>query len=112
MPESPENSKSDRVAAIMQLFADALPEKLAEIEHNWQAYQLDAEEATLQLFCELCHSLAGSAATFGYEQAGDCAREIETIIRHKVDNQQSIDDEEKLLITGHIQRLRNIVEAV
>ena len=106
-----ENSYTDRIAAIMLAFKDALPKKITDIENHWQMLQQNWDDKLLSEFRDLSHSLAGSAATFEYDEVGECARKIETILRTHQDNGVAVNDDVKQEIDVLVKTLRSLAES-
>lgn len=103
------NIQSSRIAALMQSYTDSLPQRIAAIEDCWKKAQLDWDVSVLKAFGELCHSLAGSAATFEHDAIGDAAGQIETLIRLHVEQGECIDAGKQQAISGLIDALKEII---
>ncbi len=64
-------------------FAEAIPEKMAEIEAVWARVRSGGEsgggpdEAALQFLYRMAHSLVGNSGTFGFQDLSECARALE-----------------------------------
>ena len=66
-----------KLHALQERFILELPERLAEIERQWQVAQACANVAELH---RCAHSLAGTAGTFGFHRLGEHARALELLI--------------------------------
>lgn len=64
--------------AIVWNFHESLPEKIAEFESLWNAWQSEPPaRKACDAFRVLIHRMAGSTAAFGYEDLAVSARELE-----------------------------------
>ncbi len=72
---------ADKLRALQQSFAIQLPERLATIRQTWAALQENPAESALrkELYLTI-HSLAGSAGTFGFQDLGQAARQLEEFL--------------------------------
>ncbi|MBX9869316.1 MAG: Hpt domain-containing protein, partial [Burkholderiaceae bacterium] len=64
--------------ALEVVFAAKLPSKLLEIETAFnQVVKQPTDKGALSLLHRLLHTMAGSAGTFGFDEVGMQARELE-----------------------------------
>ncbi len=71
---------SDKTAKLRELqrrFGAQLPQRLADIQHHWQACLVGDDNEELY---RLVHSLAGAAGTFGFHRLGEQARALEQLL--------------------------------
>ena len=87
-----DRSGTDRLAEIMQAFDDELPSKITEIIEQWHKYETSKTHNDLLAFSQLSHSLAGTAGTFNHDDVGDCAREIDMLVRTRLKNNELLDN--------------------
>ena len=66
--------------ALRARFIARLPERMAEIGIHWAACANGDPRDALKTLFHITHSLAGSGATFGFDQLSRAAREAETSI--------------------------------
>ena len=66
-----------RLDLLFQDYARRLPGKVTEIEQAWRALQDAPDSDRHQVLVRLCHTLAGSGASYGYEQVTEQSRCIE-----------------------------------
>lgn len=70
-------------------FAEAIPEKMAEIEAAWAKVQSgeghgnESSEAESQFLCRMAHNLVGNSGTFGFKDLSECARVLEQALNDK-----------------------------
>lgn len=69
-----------RLDRLFQDYAQRLPGKVTEIEQAWQALQDAPDSDRHQDLVRLCHTLAGSGASYGYEQVTEQSRCIERLL--------------------------------
>lgn len=105
-------SHEDRLAEIMQGFTDALPGKISDIEKQWQAVRVKRDPFELRDFAGLCHAMAGSAGTFNHSEIGDCARQVDTIIRSSLKQGEPLSKEETHEINQLVESMRKLVSAI
>lgn len=81
-----EGARRDLQLQLQQLrdgFAEAIPEKMAEIEAAWakmaggEGRGSGAVEAEFQFLYRMAHSLVGNSGTFGFHDLSECARALE-----------------------------------
>ncbi len=71
-----------RLRALNEKFAAGVPETLARMRRQRRAFNADApDEASIKDLHETLHTIAGSAATFGFRTFGTRARELEQRLR-------------------------------
>lgn len=71
-----------QLQALYESYAEKLPEKLKEINQYWQIIMSEDDDSidNMKTLHRLVHSLAGSGATFGFEELSQRARYIEQIL--------------------------------
>lgn len=88
------DNKADFEARLQELreaYANQLPAKLRDIEAHWQSLCNHWEPETAETLHRLVHSLAGSGGSFGFDQLGILAREIEIELKGLLKGQQAPD---------------------
>ena len=100
----------EKLAEIFQGFKEALPGKVNEIAEQWQQVQGPEDTANLEAFGGLCHSLAGTAGTFGFEDIGDEARAIENIVRPCLKQGQAPSGEQMATISRLLAALQDSID--
>lgn len=64
--------------ALQQMYREALPEKRAALDAEWQALLCsDTPEKHANALWRQLHQLAGSGGAYGYDAMGEMARELE-----------------------------------
>lgn len=87
--------------AIVWNFHESLPEKVAEFERLWTAWQADPPSRdACNSFRVLIHRMSGATAAFGYEDLAERAVELERLLRPGVCNQDHLPDS----VFRHIER--------
>ena len=67
----------DRLAELQEIFHQQLPGKIDELQTVWQQLNTHWTAEGLSQLHSLCHSLAGSAGTFGAHEISQQARTLE-----------------------------------
>ncbi len=71
-----------RLRALNDKFAASIPETLARMRNQRRAFNPEApDEASIRALHETLHTIAGSAATFGFRTFGQKARALEQRLR-------------------------------
>ena len=84
-------SIKDQLAALAQLYADQLPQKIQEIRDLLQGLSdLGWEQTQGETLHRMLHSMAGTAGTMGLQQVSQIAREIEQILKEIVHGQTDL----------------------
>jgi diguanylate cyclase (GGDEF)-like protein len=75
---NPQNNIQASLAALTAAVSRKLPEKVAKIRQTWEAIKgaLYANEKP-QVLHKLAHTLAGTSATYGFEEIADASRQLE-----------------------------------
>jgi len=98
-------SKADKLRVLQERFINELPSRLNSILQAWQQCQIISVDSD---FYRLLHSLAGSAGTFGFPLLGECARELELLVKQLDDT--SADNEKTLVIKQKLNDLELIAQ--
>ena len=71
-----------RLRALNDKFAAGIPETLVRMRRERRAFNPDGpQEGSIKALHETLHTIAGSAATFGFRAFGQKARELEQRLR-------------------------------
>lgn len=71
-----------RLAALNEKFAAGVPDTLARLKHQRHVFDPGAPNpAVLDEIHDILHTIAGSAATFGFRAFGQQARQLEQALR-------------------------------
>jgi HPt (histidine-containing phosphotransfer) domain-containing protein len=81
---APENDDPE-LAALLDAYAEALPAKLREIRALWTRVESGGDAGAARTLYLRVHSLAGTAATYGYPLMSDVARKLEQVISDGMD---------------------------
>lgn len=110
MPEKGLNKRA-RLQALRDAYSAGLGGRLADIEAGWAL--LRREPDNVDRHSELhrqVHSLAGSAATFGYRQLGRLARDLEQLLSAAVDGTTLTTAAQNTDIPARLAELRTVSE--
>lgn len=102
--------KTAKWQALQENYSEQLPKRLQMIHASWA--QLQKEAGHVQAFDELyrqIHSLAGSAATFGYRQVSEQARLLEEYLS-KFQDQTELESIDGAVITSSLGQLTALIE--
>jgi len=69
-----------KLQAMKDRFREGLAERLIDIEASWQG-ACDGDTQALENLHRQAHSLAGSGATFGFEEISEAARAVERVVQ-------------------------------
>ncbi|MDX8404752.1 MAG: Hpt domain-containing protein [Mariprofundus sp.] len=73
------------LAALKAGFAKKIPDKIREIGQSWETVKSAPEDAEiLPLFHRQVHTLAGTAATYGFIELGRLAKAVETSLQDEL----------------------------
>lgn len=87
-------------------YAEKLPGKIAELCACWGELSADWQMESLSTFHRLAHTLAGSGATFGFEQVSYSARALEQTLKALVKNESSLNEEISETIERQLKELQ------
>ncbi len=93
------------LAALKQSFAKKIPSKIEQIRHSWESLKAKPDDRDwLCLLHRQTHTLAGTAATYGFEGTGRLAGKIEILVQDALDEDhagwmaESVDKIDALLV--------------
>lgn len=75
-----------RLDELRSIFQQQLPGRVEEILHGWESLYSDWNAEHLTTLQNLCHSLAGSGATFGAHEEASAARTLENLLKKQRDD--------------------------
>lgn len=102
-----------QLAELRADYAAKLPQRLGEIEALWQAVQHEGWSGpSAQSLHRVCHTLAGSAGTFGLPAVGQQARALEQILKPLVQAAQVPDAQQSRALLGGLDALRREVRDI
>lgn len=78
---SDKNEIQEKLRLLRDVYAQQLPDKIKEIKNYWEIWVTGGDGEDLILLHRLLHGIAGSGATFGFEELGRLARQIEQILK-------------------------------
>jgi chemotaxis protein histidine kinase CheA len=88
------NGKPDiqaALAAFKEGFARKIPARVDEIRQSWKKLKSTPEDPdTFQLLHRQAHTLAGTSATYGFEETGRLARAIEITLQDELTEDHTI----------------------
>lgn len=101
----------ERLQALREDYVAKLPERIDEIEREWQAIGSgDVAEASQALYRKL-HAVTGSAGTFGLTDLSRQARAIEHHLHNLASGVEWLDSSERAVISTGIAQLRRLATA-
>lgn len=71
----------DKLAKLAEEFKKKLPSRIDELKQVWQNVLEEPSESSLDFFHLKAHSLQGTAKTYGYQELGKKAGDLEKIIK-------------------------------
>lgn len=75
---SPRGAKMEGFETLQQMYREALPEKCAALESEWNSILASAApEPHAQALRRQLHQLSGSGGAYGFDAMGEMARELE-----------------------------------
>lgn len=93
---------------LFVIYSKKLPDKIAQIEHQWQELLSKWDKLLYQNLHRDVHSLCGSAGTYGYNEVSKKARELEVYLKALLDNNSITQDEQKN-ISSLIDQIKKIL---
>ncbi|KPJ92801.1 MAG: hypothetical protein AMJ53_08675 [Gammaproteobacteria bacterium SG8_11] len=83
--------KNAKLLALKKAYMDQLPDRLAQIQSQWQTVQHNPGDERYEELYRAVHSLAGSAGTFGFMRLSQLCRETELQLKQWNTQPQDID---------------------
>jgi len=78
------------LAALKVSFAQKIPEKIHEIRQSWDTLKIATDDAaTFTLLHRQSHILAGTAGTYGFDEVGRLAKDIEIMLQDELTEHQN-----------------------
>lgn len=96
-----------RLERLHQDYARQLPDKVAVIDRLWQQLLAAPDAAARQELIRLCHTLAGSGASYGFAQVTEACRQIEQALL-SLEARTDIPDALSQQINRHLNHLREL----
>ncbi|MDZ7803278.1 diguanylate cyclase [Thiohalophilus sp.] len=96
-----------RLERLHQDYARQLPDKVGVIDRLWQQLLAAPDATTCQELIRLCHTLAGSGASYGFVQVTEHCRQIEQALQ-SLDDHADIPDALSQQINRHLNQLREL----
>ncbi len=97
---------TQRLRALYEDYAEKLPAKIAELCTCWDELSADWQLESLSSFHRLAHTLAGSGATFGFEQVSHSARALEQTLKALVKNESGLNEQIRGAIDRQLKELQ------
>lgn len=101
----------EQLQQLRAAFAASLPDKLAVINVLWQTVKQQSNsnsDEAIELY-RAVHSLAGAAGSFGQQQVGNCARDLEQALNP---NNGRITVADYPHIETELYKLKQIIQAI
>lgn len=109
MPET-DPSLNEKLADLRAAYLKGLPDRLRTLDTQL-AHYFDQPQAENDKQVEIiCHNLAGSAAAYGFQPIGACAKKLEEQVRSLVANPEGDPSGIREQITRDLQTLHALVE--
>ncbi len=80
IPSPASDDAGHELAALLDAYAEALPAKVGEIRDLWARVETGADAGAARTLYTRVHSLAGTAATYGYPSVSEVAKQLEQAI--------------------------------
>ena len=78
------------LAALKEGFAKKIPSRIEEIRQSWKALKSgDDGPETFHLLHRQSHTLAGTAATYGFDEIGKLAKALEATLQDELTEERS-----------------------
>lgn len=95
-----------RLRALRDDYLTHLPERLFQIRAAWAEAQQDgATPEQLQALRRLVHNLSGSGATFGFQDIGQAAQRLESLLKIILEHDSPITDTQRGQVGAYIDAL-------
>jgi HPt (histidine-containing phosphotransfer) domain-containing protein len=91
---------------LSQGYLETMPAKLVELEGLLRAWRQGRKAETLSTFVRECHKLAGSAGSYGFPEATDLCRLLESRLNHHLSEGCPADPRLELDLTLFPRQLR------
>jgi chemotaxis protein histidine kinase CheA len=103
---------SDRLAALFAEYRNQLPDRMTQIELQFEAVRTDPADAQrLTSLVFSLHRLAGSGATFGFDDITRIARRWEHLIQPRVKDGSAVPATELAEMASLLSELRTAIAA-
>lgn len=94
-----------RLTELQALFHAQLPGRIAEMQQCWKQLKAQWQADELSRLHHICHSLAGSAGTFGAHELGDAARELDLLLKRLMQGPATPDTRQMAQLQSLLDRL-------
>jgi len=114
-PEAGQQPIPAQLQRLRNTFAGRLCDRLSELEHAWDKVRGSHwQQEALAHFRLLAHSLAGAAATFGFQSLGEIARTLDLSLQAVLDNgaEHTLDEAARQRVGSHFSRLRQAAQSI
>ena len=95
----------EQLIAMRQNYLSRLPEKIQSIRKIWMTYLESGQADQLALLRTSVHNLAGSGATFGYNQISDVAQKLEMLLGILLAQTETLSGVQQYQINSHLVAL-------
>ena len=112
MAEETDNPEiADKISRLREKYLASLPQKMAEIETEWQKFitPVSSEENSLKQLYLKAHSLTGSAGTFGAGEISKAARELTDSLKAVIEKKGDLSRQQYDLIERQLARLKKAI---
>lgn len=106
----PKQTLRDQLASLRASYAAQLCNKIDQVEESWQQLCRRRDGAALAELHQLVHSLAGSGGTFGFNELGIVAQQIEYRLQALRTQELSLDTLQQHGLPAQIESLRSAIE--
>lgn len=93
---------------LVKIYTKNLPDKIHHIETAWKAQKSFWDLAAFQDFHREVHSICGSAGTYGYQELGSVARQMEIYLKTILDN-ESLTSENCEQVDHYLSQLKSVL---
>ncbi len=93
---------------LIKIYTKNLPDKIHHIETVWKAQKRTWDLSQFQTFHREVHSICGSAGTYGYNELGAAARQMEIYLKNILNTEQ-LTFEQCEQIESHLNQLKSVL---
>jgi len=99
-----------RLQRLRREYGAKLPARVAAMTASWRTLEQQWDAAVLESLYRDAHTLMGTAANFGFNQVGDCARELDHYLSKLRQQNQAPDGADQARIGQLFLQLRQQAE--
>lgn len=97
---------------LRQLYAGKLPEKLHEINSQWEMVLAAQDNEKLKILHNTIHKFCGSSGSYGYPEISQVTRGLEMYLKTLIQQDKPLSVAEKAEIQELLQKIQTVVESI